>query len=119
MSHHDGCALPHHVGRRAHASGQRGGRGGGRAFPRPYGGIRAGRGVPAARAGRWMMTAADGATTAFASDSKQRWIDHVTIGPSRAVAWSAGKHAYVRIGESGEAMLELSFTVGAMAFAHK
>ena len=69
--------------------------------------------------GKVMVTAADGATTAFASDSKQRWIDHVAIGPSRAVAWSAGKHAYVRIGESGERMLELPSTVGAMAFAPK
>jgi WD40 repeat protein len=69
--------------------------------------------------GKVTVTAADGATTAFASDSKHRWIDHVAIGHSHAVAWSAGKHAYVRSRQNGERMLELPSTVGAMAFAPK
>ena len=68
--------------------------------------------------GKVMATVADGSTTALASDGKHRWIDHVQV-RGQSVAWSAGKHAYVRSAENGERMLELPSTVGAMAFAPK
>ena len=50
---------------------------------------------------------------------RHRWIDHVAIGRGHAVAWSAGRHAFVRSADGGERMLELPSTVGAMAFAPK
>jgi WD40 repeat protein len=68
--------------------------------------------------GKVMATVADGSTTALASDGKHRWIDHVQV-RGQSVAWSAGKHAYVRSADGGERMLELPSTVGAMTFAPK
>src|SRR5262249_54085486 len=53
--------------------------------------------------GKVMATNADGNTTMVASDAKHRWIDHVALGPAGAVAWSAGKQAFVRSGKSGKA----------------
>jgi WD40 repeat protein len=69
--------------------------------------------------GKVMVTAADGAATTLATDGNRRWIDHVAMGPPRAVAWSAGRHAFVRSRQNVERMLELPSTVGAMAFAPK
>jgi WD40 repeat protein len=75
-------------------------------------------------------TDATGAVTRIAADPRHRWIDHVAIGPkiepkiatktglARAVAWSAGKEAHVRVGDA-EHVLEVSSTVGALAFAPK
>jgi len=69
--------------------------------------------------GKVMVTASDGTTSLLASDGKRRWIDDVALGPAHAVAWSAGKHAFVRSADDGERMLELPSTVGAIAFARK
>jgi WD40 repeat protein len=69
--------------------------------------------------GKVMVVAADGTTRELAADGKGRWIDHVVIGPSAAMAWSAGKHAFARAGKSGERVLELPSTVGALAYAPK
>jgi WD40 repeat protein len=63
-------------------------------------------------------TDAAGATTDLAADAKKRWIDHVAIGPDRAVAWSAGKEAFVRLA-SGTKVYQAPSTVGALAFAPK
>src|SRR5437588_12508770 len=41
--------------------------------------------------GTVIATSADGAAIKLATDGKRRWIDHVAMGPDRAVAWSAGK----------------------------
>src|SRR5262249_50630006 len=40
--------------------------------------------------GKVVATDADGQSTTIASDAKQRWIDHVAVGPAGALAWSAG-----------------------------
>jgi WD40 repeat protein len=69
--------------------------------------------------GKVMATGADGATVAVATDAKHRWIDHVALGPDGAVAWSAGKTAFVRTGKGVERALEVASTVGGLAFAPK
>jgi WD40 repeat protein len=67
--------------------------------------------------GKVVATDAKGETRALAADPKHRWIDHVAIGPDGAVAWSAGKIAFVQGKELRE--LEAPSTVGALAFLPK
>jgi WD40 repeat protein len=67
--------------------------------------------------GKVVAIDAKGETHTLATDPKRRWIDHVAIGPDRAVAWSAGKTAFVQAKENRE--LELPSTVGALAFLPK
>jgi WD40 repeat protein len=69
--------------------------------------------------GKVMATDAGGAATVIAADAKRRWIDRVALGPSGAIAWSAGKTAFVRSGKGAEHALEVPSTVGALAFAPK
>jgi WD40 repeat protein len=73
--------------------------------------------------GKVVATGGDGTSTTIATDPKRRWIDHVAAGPSGAVAWSAGKQAFVRNArkksEGEERMLELPSTVGGLTFAPK
>jgi WD40 repeat protein len=69
--------------------------------------------------GKVVATDAGGASTTIATDSKRRWIDHVAAGPSGAVAWSAGKQAFVRTAKGEERVLEAPSTVGGLAFARK
>jgi WD40 repeat protein len=67
--------------------------------------------------GKVVETDAKGQTRTLASDAKHRWIDHVTLGPDRAVAWSAGKTAFVQAKE--QRTLEAASTVGGLAFLPK
>ena len=67
--------------------------------------------------GKIVATDAKGETRVLAIDPKHRWIDHVAIGPDGAVAWSAGKSAFVQGKELRE--LEAPSTVGALAFLPK
>jgi hypothetical protein len=53
----------------------------------------------------------------LASDPKHRWIDHVALGPDAAVAWSAGKTAFVQAKQLRQ--FEAPSTVGALAFLPK
>jgi WD40 repeat protein len=73
--------------------------------------------------GRVVATDAAGTSTSIAADPKHRWIDHVAIGPAGAVAWSAGKQAFVRsakgASKGAEQMFEAPSTVGALAFSPK
>jgi WD40 repeat protein len=69
--------------------------------------------------GKVVSTDAQGASSVIASDGKQRWIDHVAAGPGGAVAWSAGKQAFVRTAKGAERTLEVRSTVGGLAFAPK
>jgi hypothetical protein len=74
--------------------------------------------------GKVVATDAAGASTLIAADARHRWIDHVALGPARAVAWSAGKQAVVRSGKSSskeraEHVFEAPSTVGALAFSPK
>jgi WD40 repeat protein len=54
-----------------------------------------------------------------ATDPKRRWIDNVALHPDGAVAWSAGKTAFVRSGKLEEKSLDVISTVGGLAFAPK
>ena len=57
--------------------------------------------------------------TLLATDAKRRWIDNVAVHPDGAVAWSAGKTAYVRSGKGEDKSFDLPSTVGGLAFAPK
>ncbi len=60
-----------------------------------------------------------GEVTLLATDAKRRWIDNVAVHPDGAVAWSAGKTAFVRNGKAEDKSFEVPSTVGGLAFAPK
>jgi WD40 repeat protein len=67
--------------------------------------------------GKVVETDAEGKTRTLADDPKRRWIDHVALGPDGAVAWSAGKTAFVQAKALRE--FEAPSTVGGLAFLPK
>ena len=67
--------------------------------------------------GKVVATDAEGETRTLATDPKHRWIDHVAIGPDGAVAWSAGKTAFVQAKSLRE--FEAPSTVGGLVFLPK
>jgi WD40 repeat protein len=67
--------------------------------------------------GKVVETDVSGASRTIATDPKHRWIDHVAIGPDGAVAWSAGKSAFVQAKELRS--FEAPSTVGGLAFLPK
>jgi WD40 repeat protein len=69
--------------------------------------------------GKLVATDAGGNTTVIATDDKKRWIDQVALGPDGAVAWSAGKTAFVRTGKGEVRTFEAPSTVAGLAFAPK
>jgi len=60
-----------------------------------------------------------GEVAVLATDPKRRWIDNVALHPDGAVAWSAGKTAFVRSGRSEDKTFDMPSTVGGLAFAPK
>ncbi len=64
-----------------------------------------------------LITTDPGSSRVLATDAKHRWIDHVALGPDGAVAWSAGKTAFVQAKELRE--FEAPSTVGGLAFLPK
>jgi WD40 repeat protein len=60
-----------------------------------------------------------GEVATVATDPKRRWIDNVALHPDGAVAWSAGKTAFVRARKVEEKSFEVPSTVGGLAFAPK
>ncbi|MEA2862149.1 MAG: hypothetical protein QOC84_105 [Bradyrhizobium sp.] len=69
--------------------------------------------------GKLVALDAKGEVTPLATDPKRRWIDNVALHPDGAVAWSAGKTAFVRSGKGEEKSLDAPSTVGGLAFAPK
>jgi WD40 repeat protein len=69
--------------------------------------------------GKVMATGADRAVSQVAADAKRRWIDHLALGPEDAVAWSAGKDAFVLTRKGEQRRFEAPSTVGGLAFAPK
>ena len=69
--------------------------------------------------GKLVAFNAKGEVTLLATDAKRRWIDNVALHPDGAVAWSAGKTAFVRSGKSQEKSFDAPSTVGGLAFAPK
>lgn len=67
--------------------------------------------------GRVVSTNAEGLIETIA-EIKNKWIDHIALGPDGAIAWSAGKTAFVKTKKS-ENSLEVTSTVGGLAFAPK
>jgi WD40 repeat protein len=69
--------------------------------------------------GKVFVTGATGESKLVAADARHRWIDHVAAGPDGALAWSAGKSAYVMAGKGDPKTAEVQSTVGGLAFAPK
>jgi len=69
--------------------------------------------------GKLVALDAKGEVALLATDPKRRWIDNVALHPDGAVAWSAGKTAFVRSGKNEEKTLDVPSTVGGLAFAPK
>jgi hypothetical protein len=91
--------------------------------------VHAGGILSAASDGVWVITGGDdgkvfvtgeqGDSKLVATDAKRRWIDHVAAGPDGALAWSAGKSAYVMPGKGEPRSHDVASTVGGLAFAPK
>jgi WD40 repeat protein len=69
--------------------------------------------------GKLVSLDAKGEVAVLATDPKRRWIDNVALHPDGAVAWSAGKTAFVRGVKGEEKSLDAPSTVGGLAFAPK
>ena len=69
--------------------------------------------------GKLVTLSAKGEVALVATDPKRRWIDNTAIHPEGAVAWSAGKTAFVRSGRGEEKSFDAPSTVGGLAFAPK
>ena len=69
--------------------------------------------------GKVVALDAKGEVTTLATDAKRRWIDNVALHPDGAVAWSAGKTAFVRDRKGEEKSFDVPSTVGGLAFAPK
>jgi WD40 repeat protein len=68
--------------------------------------------------GKVIAVGADGSLATIATDPKQRWIDRVALGPD-AIAWSAGKQAFVRTAKGETREREFPSNPGGLAFAPK
>jgi WD40 repeat protein len=69
--------------------------------------------------GKVVALDANGEVALLATDAKRRWIDNVALHADGAVAWSAGKTAFIRSGKGEEKSLDVPSTVGGLAFAPK
>jgi WD40 repeat protein len=69
--------------------------------------------------GKVVAADAVGRVEALATDIKHRWIDRVALGPDGAVAWSAGKQAFVRNAKGEVKSLDLPSSAGGLAFSPK
>jgi WD40 repeat protein len=69
--------------------------------------------------GKVVATDAAGNAETLATDARHRWIDRVALGPDRAVAWSAGKQAFVRSAKGEMKSLDLPSSAGGLAFSPK
>ena len=69
--------------------------------------------------GKLVALNAKGETSVLATDAKRRWIDNVTLHGDGALAWSAGKTAFVRSAKGEDKTFEVPSTVGGLAFAPK
>jgi WD40 repeat protein len=69
--------------------------------------------------GKVVALDARGDVATLATDAKRRWVDNVALHPDGAVAWSAGKTAFVRDRKGEEKSFDVPSTVGGLAFAPK
>ncbi len=72
--------------------------------------------------GKVVATDAKGESKTLATDPKHRWIDQIALGPDGAVAWSAGKTAFVQAGKDknrAPRQFEAPSSVGGLIFLPK
>ena len=69
--------------------------------------------------GKVMELRADGTHDVLAIDAKRRCIDQVALHPDGAIAWSAGKTAFMRAPKGEVKSWDVGSTVGGLAFAPK
>lgn len=69
--------------------------------------------------GKLVSLDGSGEVKLLATDAKRRWIDNVALHADGAVAWSAGKTAFIRSGKNEEKSFDAPSTVGGLAFAPK
>ena len=69
--------------------------------------------------GKVAVTLAKGESETVATDAKHRWIDRVAIAPDGAIAWAAGKQAFVRTAKGEVRSVDLPSSIGGLAFAPK
>src|SRR3984893_4092313 len=69
--------------------------------------------------GKLVALDTNGEVTLLVTDPKRRWIDNVALHSEGAVAWSAGKTAFIRSGKGQEKSFDVPSTVGGLAFAPK
>lgn len=69
--------------------------------------------------GKVMQIDPDGAIRAVFADPKQRWIDHVALGPDGALAWSSGRSVQVATRKGETKALDLPSTAGGLCFLPK
>lgn len=68
--------------------------------------------------GKVVAVDAKGEVETLAADARHRWIDNVALHADGAVAWSAGKTAFVKA-KDAEKSFDAPSTVGGLAFAPK
>lgn len=61
----------------------------------------------------------NGESSVLVTDAKRRWIDNVAVHHDGALAWSAGKTAFLRGLKGEEKSIEAPSSVGGLAFAPK
>lgn len=66
--------------------------------------------------GRIVMVDATGEVRVSGLDAKRRWIDCVSLGADRRLAWSAGRQVYAKSGEGEPCSIDLPSTAGGLAF---
>ena len=69
--------------------------------------------------GKLVALDAKGEVTLLATDPKRRWIDNVALHPDGAVAWSAGKTAFVRSGKAEDKSFECAVDASAVLRSHR
>ena len=69
--------------------------------------------------GKVVAVNAKGEIETLTTDARHRWIDSVALHADGAVAWSAGKTAFVKAPKGEEKFFEVPSTVGGLAFAPK
>src|SRR5882672_12147512 len=69
--------------------------------------------------GKAVATNAKGESETLATDAKHRWIDRIALGPDGAIAWSAGKQAFMRSAKGEIKSLDLPSSAGGLTFSPK
>ena len=69
--------------------------------------------------GKVVATNARGESETLATDARHRWIDRVALGPDGAIAWSAGKQAFMCNAKGEIKSLDLPSSAGGVTFSPK